>query len=92
MTLTIELPPELEKTLRQQAARGGQEMSAFVLQALQEKIARASTFDEICAPFAQAVQATGITDDEFKRFFEEVRDETWREKPSVRTDCGLRIH
>ena len=82
MTVTIELPPELEKTLRQQAAKSGQDVGTFVLQALQEKIARARTFDEICAPFAQAVEATGITDEEFDRFFEEVREEAWQDRQS----------
>ena len=34
MTLTIDLPPDLEKTVRQQAARNGQDVGAFVLQAV----------------------------------------------------------
>jgi hypothetical protein len=80
MSLTIDLPPELETTLRQHAARSGQDVTAFVLQAVQEKIAKARTFDEICAPFARAVEAAGITDDEFDRFFEEAREEVWQEK------------
>jgi predicted transcriptional regulator len=80
MTLTIDLPPELEQALRQYAARSGQDMSAFVLQAVQEKIAKARTFDEVCAPFARAVEAAGMTDDAFDRFFEEVREEVWQEK------------
>jgi hypothetical protein len=40
MTLTITLPPELEQKLREQAARGGQDLNAFILQAILEKIAR----------------------------------------------------
>ena len=40
MTLTISLPPELEQTLREQAARRGQDINAFILQAILEKIAR----------------------------------------------------
>jgi hypothetical protein len=72
--------PELEERLRQQAARSGQAVSAFVLRAVEEKIARSRTFDEICAPFARAVEATGMTDEEFDRFFEEARDEVWKEK------------
>jgi predicted transcriptional regulator len=82
MTVTIELPPELEETLRQQAAKSGQDLDTFVLQALKEKIARTRTFDEICAPFAQAVEAARITDEEFDRFFEEVREEAWQERQS----------
>lgn len=80
MPLMIDFPPDLEKTMRQAAAKNGQDVSAFVLEAVHEKIAKAHTFDEICAPFAQAVTATGISDDEFDRFFEEVRTEVWQEK------------
>ena len=43
MTVTIELPPELEETLRQQAAKSGQDLDTFVLQALKEKMARAQS-------------------------------------------------
>ena len=80
MTVTIDLPPELERVLRQHTARSGQDLSAFVLQAVQEKIARARTFDEVCAPFAAAVEATGMSDEEFDRFFEGVREEVWHDK------------
>lgn len=80
MTLTINLPPELENTVRREAARNGQDVPAFVLQALHEKLAKARTFDDVCAPFAHAVAATGISDDEFDQFFEEAREEVWQEK------------
>lgn len=80
MSLTIELPPELEKVVRQHAAASGQDVGVFVLHAVREKIAKARTFDEVCAPFARAVQETGITDDEFDRFFEGAREEVWQAK------------
>ncbi len=80
MTLTIDLPPDLEKTVRQQAAKAGQDVNAFILQAVNEKLAKARTFDDICAPFANAVAATKISDEEFDRFFEEVREEVWQGK------------
>lgn len=80
MTLTIDLPFDLEKTVRQQAARRGQDVMGFVLQAVEEKVAKARTFEEICQPFAQAVAATGITDQEFDDFFEEARKEAWQER------------
>jgi hypothetical protein len=84
MTLTIDLPPELETTLRQHASRSGQDVQAFVLQAVQEKLAKAHTFEEACAPFARAVEAAGVTDEEFDRFFEEARAEVWQEKQGKR--------
>lgn len=78
MTVIINLPPDLESTLRQQAARSGQEVSAFVLDAVKEKIAKSRTLDEVCAPFAQAVAAAGISDQEFDQFFEQSREEVWQ--------------
>jgi predicted transcriptional regulator len=82
MALTIDLPPDLEKTVRQQAAKKGQDVSAFVVQAVNEKLAKMRSFDEVCAPLTQAITATGISDDELDRFFEEVREEVWQEKQS----------
>ena len=38
MTLTIDLPSELEQSVRQQAARRGQDVRGFVLQAVREKV------------------------------------------------------
>jgi len=80
MTLTIDLPPEIENSLRQQASKNGQDVNSFVVQAVNEKLAKAQTFDEICTPFANAVDATGISDEEFDDFFEEVREEVWQGK------------
>jgi hypothetical protein len=84
MGVMIELPPEVEKTVRQYAARAGQNVDTFVLVAVLEKIARARTFEEVCAPIAQAVAATDISDEEFDRFFEEAREEVWQEKHGKR--------
>ncbi|MBI1832273.1 MAG: hypothetical protein HYR84_12590 [Planctomycetes bacterium] len=81
MTVTINLPPDVEETVRQQAAKNGQAVDAFVLQAVNEKLAKARTFDEICAPISKAIAASGVSDAELDRFFEEARDEVWREKP-----------
>lgn len=80
MSFTIDLPPELEKALQRHAAQRGQDVTAFVLQAVRGKIDKARTFDEICAPFSQAVHETGITDEEFDHFFGQVREEVWEEK------------
>jgi len=80
MGVTINLPPELEESVREHAARSGQDVSGFVVKAVEEKIARQRDFEEICAPFADAVQAAGMSDEEFDRFFKEVREEVWREK------------
>ncbi len=80
MTVTIDLSPELETAARQHAARIGQELTTFVVEAVQEKIARTTSFDEVCAPIADALQSAGLTDTEVDEFFEEARQEVWRDK------------
>ncbi len=80
MTLSIELPPEVETALRLQAAQSGQDLRSFVVQAVKEKIGRVGSLREICAPFAKSVEESGMSDEEFDRFFEERRDEVWRQK------------
>lgn len=82
MTVTIELPSDLEEALRLQAAQSGQDLGSLVLQAVREKIARSRTFEEVCAPFARAVEASGMTDEALDAFFEEARENAWREKGS----------
>ncbi len=80
MTVTLDLPPDLETALRKHAAQSGQDVTCFVLQAVREKITRVRSFEEICAPFAHAVEAAHVADEEFDQFFEEVREDVWREK------------
>lgn len=80
MSVTIEIPVEIEATLRQHAARTGQDVNAFVLRAVEEKIAKANTFDEICAPIANAISAAGLPDAEIDEFFNDARNEVWKDK------------
>ena len=80
MTVTIDLPAEVERDVRQQAAKNGQDVGAFILQAVKERIAKTRSFDEVCAAFAHAVATSGVDDQEFDRFFEEVRQDVWQEK------------
>lgn len=80
MTVMLDLPPDLETALREHAAQSGQDIRGFVLQAVREKITRVHSIEEICVPFAHAVEAAQVSDEEFDRFFEEVREEVWLEK------------
>ncbi len=80
MTLTIDLSPALENDVRQQAARRGENVSDFVVHAVEAQLARTRTFEQVCAPIVQAVEAAGISDEECDRFFEEVREEVWQER------------
>ena len=47
MTVTINLLTELEKRLLEQAAKSGQDVGTFVLQAVKEKNAKATMVDEM---------------------------------------------
>ena len=80
MPFTIDLPIELEKNVRQQAARRGQNVSDFVVHAVEAQLARSRTFEQVCAPIVRAVEAAGMSEEECDRFFEEVREEVWQEK------------
>jgi hypothetical protein len=82
MTVTIDLPAELEQPLRLHAERRGQDLAAVILEAIREKLDKTRSLDEICAPFAKAVEASGMTDEEFDGFFEKARDEAWHQRQS----------
>ena len=66
MTLTIDLPPDLEDSVRQQAARRGQKVSDFVVHAIEAQLAQELTCDD--SQEAAAVTSTharrGFTADE----------------------------
>lgn len=57
MSVAINLPPDVESMVRRQAARHGQDVAAFVLEAVQEKVAKAPT-----AEAASAARSEGATD------------------------------
>jgi hypothetical protein len=84
MSVTIEFPSDLEATLRERLAHGSQNVTAFVLEAVREKLSRSKTLDEICAPFAQSVAASGVSDDELDRLFKQARENVWQAKQSQR--------
>ena len=44
--------------------------------------------DEALALFRRQVEESGMTDEELERFFEEVRDEIWREKKGIHPHPG----
>lgn len=94
MTITISLQPETEEKLRQCAAQSGETVEGFI-QRLVERVARhvngvppaeraslqgTLPSDEALAPFRREVAESGMTDEELRDFFEEVREEVYREK------------
>jgi plasmid stability protein len=79
MTLTLTLPPETEKKLRERAAHTGQEVVALARELIERGLVAAPTIDEILAPFRQDVAASGLSDAELDTLFEEEREAVWRE-------------
>lgn len=77
MTVTIHLGPEEERKLLERAARGGQDVTEYVRRLIARDL---QDVDEALAPFRLQVAESGMSDEDLGAFFEEVRDEVWREK------------
>jgi hypothetical protein len=81
--VTVHLPPETERTLREKATSAGVTLEVY-LRKLAERDAdgspRAATLDEILAPVREGFAESGMTEDELTALFEEAREESWQEK------------
>jgi hypothetical protein len=89
MTITISLPPETEEKLLKRAAETGLAPDALARQLLELALNggsgalsghRGRALDEILAPFRKEVEQSGMTDEDLKDFFTEVRDEVRAKK------------
>jgi cytochrome P450 len=63
MLLSIEIPPQTEARLRQQAKAAGQEMPEYVSQLIERSTTK-SSLDELLAPLRKHFADTGISDEE----------------------------
>ena len=77
MTIMIQLSPDEEERLAARAARSGEDVADYVHRLIARDLGGA---DEALAPFRRQVEASGVSDEELESFFDEVRDEVWREK------------
>lgn len=80
MTLTLELEPEVEWLLEKRARADGCDVEGYVKKLIEEYVSRKRTFDEILAPFRQAVERSGISDDQLDSLFTEARREVFTTK------------
>jgi plasmid stability protein len=80
MTLTLNLPPEVERKLRQRATESGKDVETIAREQIERGVSCSPTFDEILAPFRKQVAESGISDDELTDLFEEAREEVHRER------------
>ena len=84
MTLTLTLPAGLERRLARQAEADGTTVEAAAVALLEKAAPPEKTFEEICAPFAAAFEASGMTEEEFDALIEEARQEVWEEQQKKR--------
>ena len=87
MTVTLELEPEVESLLEERAKADGCDLKAYVKKLIEKDVNRKRTFDEILAPFRQAVETSGISDGDLDTLFSEARREVLNAKPR-RLNCG----
>jgi hypothetical protein len=79
MTITIELPLEVETELRKKASADGKDFQLFVLETLKTKAFKPS-LNEILAPVRKNFSDSGMTEAELDELIETERQAMWEEK------------
>jgi hypothetical protein len=82
MTITIDLTPDVEASVKTQAAREGLPLEDYVMSLIQEGIKRCDrtdllaekSFDEILTLFRRNVEDSGMTDEELDDLFTGARE------------------
>ena len=80
MTLSISLPPDAEARLRERASATGQDVAEYVRQLINRELEAPLSLVEAAEPFARAVDAAGVTEEEFTAVIVQARDEARRER------------
>ena len=80
MSITIRLSADEEKRLAEPASRFGRDVTGYVHLLIERDIRASARVDEALAPFRRQVEESDMSDDELADFFEEVREESRREK------------
>lgn len=78
MTITVDLPAETERKLRERAAQTGRDVAAVARELIERAVRAEAGLDEILAPFRRQVAESGISDDELTALLGEARDEARR--------------
>ena len=73
MPLTISLPSGAEARLRQRAEAAGQDVSKYAEQLIIRELDAPLSLAEASEPIAAAVDAAGVSDDEFLSVLDEAR-------------------
>jgi hypothetical protein len=80
MALTISLPDEAETRLRERARAAGQDVTQYLQQLITRELVAPLSLAEAAEPLARAVDAAGVTDDEFTSILVEARDAVRRDR------------
>jgi hypothetical protein len=88
MTITIDLPEEVEEKIKTQASDDGLQVEDYLRSLIRdaterrERIKRNSekSFAEILAPIHKGFEESGMSEDEIIEMFEQAREEVWQEK------------
>jgi len=79
MALTISLPSDAESRLRERAA-AGQDVTQYVEQLITKDLVAPLSLAEAAEPPARAVDAAGVSDDEFTSVLVDARDAVRRDR------------
>jgi len=80
MTVTLELEPEVESALEERARAEGCNVKDYLEKLVEKEVNRERTFDEILAPFRDAVEKSGISDEDLDTLFRKARKEVSKER------------
>jgi hypothetical protein len=80
MALTISLPGDTEARLKERARAAGQDVTQYVEQLIAKELVAPLSLAEAAEPLARAVDAAGVTDDEFTSILLEARDAARRDR------------
>ena len=86
MTITIDLPPDVEESVRTQATKEGLPLEDYVKSLVEEGTKRREridllaekSFNETLAPFRRNVEHSGMSDEELDDLFTKARKEASR--------------
>lgn len=77
MSLTISLPGDLETRVLEAAARQGQDVEAYVIDAV-ELALRKRSLDQLLAPVRDQFAASGMSEEELTQLVKAERRAMWR--------------
>ena len=78
-TVTINLPKEVGVVLEKRAEDSGQDFETYIRNIVETQ-AKKMTLDETLTPIRQAVEKSGLSDDELDNIFQQARREVSQER------------